>query len=72
MRPIIGVNGDRLWQCGDVCHSHHPYLAPGATWEAQEYAHRHRSRVKLRVCVSHLLELQRHVQRQPPPNKTLK
>ena len=21
MRPIIGVNGDCLWLCGDVCHS---------------------------------------------------
>ena len=20
MRPIIGVNGDCLWLCGDVCH----------------------------------------------------
>ena len=30
MRPIIGVNGDCLWLCGDVCHSPHPYLPPGA------------------------------------------
>ena len=30
MLPIIGVNGDCLWLCGDVCHSPHPYLPPGA------------------------------------------
>ena len=28
MRPIIGVNGDCLWLCGDVCHSPPSISAP--------------------------------------------
>ena len=28
MRPIIGVNGDCLWLCGDVCHSPPSLSAP--------------------------------------------
>ena len=28
MRPIIGVNGDCLWPCGDVCHSPPSLPAP--------------------------------------------
>ena len=28
MRPIIGVNGDCLWICGDVCHSPPSLSAP--------------------------------------------
>ena len=28
MRPIIGVNGDCLWICGDVCHSPSSLSAP--------------------------------------------
>ena len=28
MRPIIGVNGDCLWLCGDVCHSPSSLSAP--------------------------------------------
>ena len=51
MRPIIGVNDDCLWLCGDVCHSPHPYLPPEETWEKLRYrsmlCHRDRSRVKL-------------------------
>jgi hypothetical protein len=30
MRPIIGVNGDCLWLCGDVCHSPSSLPAPGS------------------------------------------
>ena len=39
MRPIIGVNGDCLWLCGDVCHSPPSLSAVPAQepWEAQEY-----------------------------------
>ena len=28
MRPIIGVHGDCLWSCGDVCHSPTSLSAP--------------------------------------------
>ena len=28
MRPIIGVNGDCLWICGDLCHSSSSLSAP--------------------------------------------
>ena len=54
MRPIIGVNGDCLWLCGDVCHSTlHPCLPlrPREPWEAQEEAHRDRSRAEGQIFV---------------------
>jgi hypothetical protein len=52
MQPIIGY-GYCLWLCGDVCHSPpSPYLCPQEPWEAQEEAHRDRSRVKFSFRLS--------------------
>ena len=48
MRPIIGLNDDCLWLCGDVCGVPLPPISicPQEPWKAQEEAHRDRIRVK--------------------------
>ena len=37
MRPIIGLNDDCLWLCGDVCTPPHPIpICPQEPWKAQD------------------------------------
>ena len=75
MRPIIGVNGDCLSMAmwGRMPLPPIP-ICPQEPWEAQEYAHRDRSRVKFLFCgrpgVETRLQAKRTIQEVGPKTKS--